>query len=312
MPHVMSGESASDLLRQHAAKGRKIHSDLLMARQSKLYADSNVAAGVDALDLFFDLSGRKRLAKNLGKHLVHSRADTNISKLNSRTDEWISEAKVILKRISMLGRGIPSKPNSEALVKSFSAKMKYTKPEARLSHGIQYLENLADSRLIFNDEIVQKKIVTEVEHEPTTIPPVIAKARDLPKVPSSGIESGLNDLRGLVSSFPGVAVALDGAVSVYRQKTPDWGRQAVGSMRNALETLIKGLSGESDWRTGLEKIVPSESARKPILVTYSMLCAKGPHSGEIPTEDDVLFCIRLTQEEIKYVLKCCKTGKSTG
>jgi hypothetical protein len=306
----MRDESASDLLRQHAAKGRKIHSDLLMARQSKLYADSNVAAGVDALDLFFDLSGRKRLAKNLGRRLMHSRADTNISELNRRTNEWISEANVILKRISVLRRGIPSKPNSDALVRSFSAKMKYATPETRLSHGIQYLENLAESRLIFNDEIVQRKIVTEVQHELTMIPQVTEEAHELPKIPPSGIESGLNDLRGLVSSFPAVAVALDGAVSVYRQKTPDWGRQAVGSMRNALETLIKGLSGESDWRTGLEKIVSSESARKPILVTYSMLCAKGPHSGEIPTEDDVLFCIRLAQEEIAYILKCCKTGKS--
>jgi len=310
LPYVMSDESASDLLRQHAAKGRKIHSDLLMARQSKLYADSNVAAGVDALDLFFDLSGRKRIAGNLGRRLMHSRADGNISDLNRRTDEWILGARSILKRVSVIRRGIPSKPNSDALVSSFSAKLKYATPVTRLSHGIQYLENLADSRLIFNDEIMQKKILNEVELELSKIPPVAEKAGELPEVSISGIESGLIDLKGLVSSYPAVAVALDGAVSVHRQKNPDWGRQAVGSMRNALETLIKGLSGESDWRKGLEKIVTSESARKPILVTYSMLCAKGPHSGEIPTEDDVLFCIRLTQEEIKYIFKCCKTGKS--
>ena len=71
-----------------------------------------------------------------------------------------------------------------------------------------------------------------------------------------------------------------------------------------METLVKGLSGENDWRVGLSKLIPSKSAREPILVTYSMLCAKGPHSEDVPTEDEVLFCVRLTQEEIRHILKC--------
>jgi hypothetical protein len=289
----------SDVLRQHAAMGRKLHSDLLVARQSRRSADSNVALGVDALDFFFDLSGRKRLARGLGKSLVRSSVDGTIRELESKTDGWIAESKVILGRISVLRRGIPSKPNSQELVCSFSAQMRFAKPETRLSHGISYLENLAESKLILNDEIEQtRNAVTAVQQ--------------LPLSPPTGIESGLNELQDLVSPFPAVAEAVAGAVSVYQRRNPDWGRQAVGSMRNALETLIKILSGESDWRTGLEKIMTSNSARKQIHVTYAMLSARGVHSEEVPTEDDVLFCIRLTQEEIKYIIKCYASKKKAG
>jgi len=279
------------LLRQHAAQGRKLHSDLLVARQSKKSTDSNVAVGVDALSFFFDLSGKKRLAKGLGKHLIHTSVDRNLRELEGKSDDWISESKTILDRISVLRRGIPSKPNSEALVRSFSAQMRYAKPENRLSHGILYLESLAESSLIFNAEIEETRRA-------------VATVEQFAPLPPTGIESGLTELLGLVSPFPPVAEALAGAISVYRTKGPDWGRQALSSMRNALETLVKRLSGEGDWRLGLEKIISSETARKQFHVTYAMLCARGVHSEEIPTESDVLFCIRLTQEEIKYLIEC--------
>ena len=133
------------------------------------------------------------------------------------------------------------------LVRSFSAQMSFVKPETRLLHGILYLEKLAESSLILNDEIEETRKAVATVQQSATLPP-------------TRIESGLNELHGLVSSFPAVAEALAGAISVYQQKGPDWGRQAVDSMRNALETLIKRLSGESDWRMGLEKIIPSESA----------------------------------------------------
>jgi hypothetical protein len=285
----------SDLLRQHAAQGRKIRSDLLVAKQSKKSADSTVATGVDALDFFFDLSGKKKLAKGLGKRLMHSSADRNLSELWGKADGWISDSKAILKRISVLRRGIPTKPNSDALVRSFSAQMKYAQPEVRLSHGIQYLENLAESSLIFNDEIEETR-------------KAVATVRQFAPLPPTGIESGLTELLDLVSPFPPVAEALAGAISVYQQKGPDWGRQALGSMRNALETLVKRLSGESDWRLGLEKIVSSETARKQFHQTYAMLCARGVHAEKIPPENDVLFSIRLTQEEIKYLINC-QAGK---
>jgi len=284
-------DQPSDLLRQHAARGRKIHADLLVARQSKKAVDSNVALGVDALDFFFDLSGKKHLARRLGRTLGHSSVDKTIGEMDRIADSWTAESKGILGKISVLRRGIPSKPNSSDLIRSFSAQMRFVRPEARLSHGITYLEKLAESSLIFNDKIEEtRKAVAAVEQ--------------FAPLPPTGIESGLKELLGLVSQFPPVAEALSGAISVYQQKGPDWGRQALGSMRNALETLIKRLSGESDWRQGLEKIISSESARKQFHVTYAMLCARGVHAQEIPTENDVLFCIRLTQEEIKYLIEC--------
>lgn len=284
-------DQPSDLLRQHAARGRKIHADLLVARQSKKAMDSNVALGVDAVDFFFDLSGRKHLARRLGRTLGNSSVDKTIRELEEMTDSWTVESKGILGKISVLRRGIPSKPNSSDLVRSFSAQMRFARPEVRLSHGIAYLEKLADSSVIFNNKIEEtRKAVATVEQ--------------FAPLPPAGVESGLKELLSLVSPFPPVAEALTGSISVYQQKGPDWGRQALGSMRNALETLIKRLSGESDWRQGLERIIPSESARKQFHVTYAILCARGVHAEEIPTENDVLFCLRLTQDEIKYLIEC--------
>lgn len=283
-------DQPSDVLRQHAARGRKIHADLLVARQSKKAVDSNVALGVDALDFFLDLSGKKHLAGRLGRTLGHSSVDKTIGELERMADSWIAESKGILGKISVQRRGIPSGSNSSDLIRSLSAQMRFARPETRLSHGIAYLEDLAGSNVLFNKDLEEmRRTVAIVEKSSPSLP--------------TEVETGLSKVRDLMSAFPPEVEAISGAIAAYKAKGPDWGRQTLDSLRNVLENLVRRLSGESEWSKGLEKVVPSEVSRKSIRATYNLLSVRGVHADEIPGEEDINFSIGLAQHAIKYLIE---------
>ena len=292
-------DQPSDLLRQHAARGRKIHANLLVARQSKKAVDSNVGLSVDALDFFFDISGKKRLAGRLGRTLGHSSVDKTIGEFERMADSWIAESKGILGKISVQRRGIPSEPNSSDLVRSFSSQMRFARRETRLSHGIAYLEELASSNILFNKNLEEmRKTVAIVEKSSPSLP--------------AEVETGLSKVRDLVSAFHPEAEAISGAIASYKAKGPDWGRQTLDSLRNALECLVRRLSGESEWSEGLEKVVPSEVSRKSIRATYNLLSARGVHADEIPTEEEINFCIGLAQHAVKYIIESYEKDRLLG
>jgi hypothetical protein len=142
-----------DILRGIAAKGRRIQADLIAVRRSKKGIDDSAGIAVDALDILFDLSGHKRTSAKLARRIGHASADSRIQSLESETEAWISEAKEALRNMSVLQKGIPERPNSDRLVRSFSASVNLQRPENRLSHGILFLEGLSSRSIAYNDEL---------------------------------------------------------------------------------------------------------------------------------------------------------------
>jgi hypothetical protein len=283
-------EQPSDILRQLAAKGRRILSEYKVAMRSKKGLESNVTLGVSALDLFVDLSGYKSNVKRIGKAVGHSRTDAQISIIEGQTVLWTMESLGALNKISMIkGQIIPISSNSDIIATRFRKTQDYQRTDTRLQHGIQFLEQLANDHLIWNSELEKVRSGHEtVSNEPFA--------------PLASVESGLSSLIEMLKPFESECLAIKGALAVRRTKTPDWQRQALNSCRNAIENLVKRISGESEWSKGLEKLVLSKTRRETIRQVHSYLSAYGTHGGAIPSDSDVKFGIGLTEGALRYIL----------
>jgi len=94
---------------------------------------------------------------------------------------------------------------------------------------------------------------------------------------------------------------------VYQTKTPDWGRQALNSCRNAIENLTRLLSGEGEWSVGLTKVISSDAGRKIVKVAHVFLSAKGTHGPDEPDLSTVEMGMSLTFVALRQILKQEKT-----
>ena len=283
-------EQPSDILRQQGAKGRRILSEYKIAMKSKGNIESNVSLGVSALDLFVDLSDYKSNLKRIGKVVGHNRVDTQMLMIEEQASQWVKESSNALDMISVTkGRIMPLSSNSDGIAARFRKTQEYQKLDTRLKHGIKFLENLANERLIWNSELDKVRGAQEKVEESRYTPP-------------SSIEDGLSSLIKILKPFESEYLAIQGALAVKRTKTPDWQRQALNSCRNAVENTVKRLSGESEWSKGLEKLVLSKTRRDTIRQVHSYLSAYGTHGGTIPSDADVEFGIGLTEEALRYLL----------
>lgn len=280
-----------NVLRGIAAKGRRIQADIIAIKRSKQGIDANADLVVEGLDILFDLSGHKRTAARLARRYGRASADSRIITLESEARAWESEAKDALRNMTVLQNGIPGKPNSDRLLRGFSTATRLQRTENRLSRGILYLEDLSERSVAYNDELTgMRKAVSAIGDS------------EKEKAPSE-MEDRLALLAKNLEGFPTVQEAVQGALRTYGARGDDWARQTLGSMRNALESLVKLLSGEDDWSNGLVKLMPSQSRRAPIKVAYAFVSNLGPHNKEIPVLNDVDYGIGLVERAIRYVIE---------
>ena len=111
-----------------------------------------------------------------------------------------------------------------------------------------------------------------------------------------------HDLWEMLDTYPEEKQALMGAVFIYQSDSPDANRQALSSCRNALEMLIKKVSGSNNWNDGLASIIPSSQKRKTIKATFQFLSAYGVHSPSYPSDSDTEMGIEMTTTAIKWIL----------
>jgi hypothetical protein len=283
-------EQPSDILRQYGAIGRRILSEYKIAVKSKRNVNNNVTLGVSALDLFVDLSNNKSNLRRIGKAVGHNQADSMILMIEDQVSQWVTQTLNTLNDISVINEQIiPTSPNSKNMSVKFERTQEYQKIDTRIQHGVKFLESLANKHLIWNNELDKMRSAQKIVSESTYKPP-------------SSADSGLSSLIVLLDPFDSECIAIQGALTVLRARTPDWQRQALNSCRNAIENLVKRLSGESEWSRGLEKLVPSKTRRDTIRHVHSFLSAYGTHGETIPSDTDVEFGIGLTDEVLRYIL----------
>lgn len=286
----------SDTLRQIAARGRRVHANMMENLESQKSISGNVSTGVDILDFFFDLSGSKRRATRLGKAVARDSALKRQRQLERESETWASQVRDHLSQISELRRGLTRKGNSSHLTRGFMRSQQFVKPTTKLAHGITFLEALSERRLVWNEDIPD-----------ILIEPRRQKEKELDKTDARRFTAPAivdeNSLTTLLSGHPSELEAVLGAFAVYKARTPDSGRQALSSCRNAIENLVKKLSGEANWSRGLEKLVPSETRRRTVRQAYSFLSAYGTHGIASPSNADVELGMRMTVAIVQSLLE---------
>lgn len=283
----MTGTESNDILRQLAARGRQLRAQYLAAIKAARLAPVKVNAGVDLAAFFFNLSGYKRTASRVGKLLAAGSAASAKADLQTKYESWSESTRSALREVTVAGRGVPRKPNSALLLVRFSRTQRFLRLETRLAHGIAYLETLAEERVVRNEDLRAMRPTARWRPERRTSPSIPAEAGEVAR---------------MLANLPSEREAVEGAVQVYQAHSSDFGRQAMGSIRNALENLVKRLSGESDFSAGLQKLFPSETRRRTIRQVHSFLSAYGPHGSNVPTDADVEMGFRLGFAAIRSLL----------
>jgi hypothetical protein len=110
----------------------------------------------------------------------------------------------------------------------------------------------------------------------------------------------------LLEQFPSENEALKGAIERYSNGGTDAFRQCLDSCRNAIESLLKKLAGETDWKIGLSKVVTSKNGQDTVKQIYSFLSARGVHGETIPAQEDTELGLKLTEDCMLWILKKAK------
>jgi hypothetical protein len=277
--------------------------DLLIAVQNATNASKNIPRKVDAgitlLDLAFDLSGHKRQAKSVGTLLMENQARNQIIQSEEQYSLWSAKVIEFLGTISVIKTHLPKDGNSESILSSFSNTMKYVKIITKLNHGISFLETLRHKDLINNDKISEYLKQRKKQEKVKKKAEMIIESAPKPF-------SIQHDIWEMLDAYPNEKSALMGAVFIYQSESPDANRQALSSCRNALEMLIKKISGKQDWNDGLLTIFQSSQKRKTIKSTFQYLSAYGVHGPSQPSEGDTEMGIEMTTTAIKWILICAK------
>ncbi len=266
-------------IQQFIIQGQDIIKTTQTAIDSTKNIPKKVDAGVALLDYAFNLTGHKRKAKSVGTLLLEDQAKKQIDQSEDLCTQWSTQVIQFLGTISTIKMKLPKKGNSPSIVSSFTNTMNYVRTTTKLKHGIAFLESLRHKNLIYNDEIndylKQKK---EQERAKKRAEMIVESA---PKPISLA-----HDLWEMLDMYPDEKRALEGAVFIYRSESPDANRQALSSCRNALEMLIKKVSGENNWNDGLLNISNSSQKRKTIKTTFQYLSAYGVHGPSQPSDGD--------------------------
>lgn len=283
----------SDALRGLAAQGRQLHAQFMAAQRAKQAAPANAIIGTDLLDFFFDLSGYKRAVARVGKGIAYSSAIARESDVLAGYDAWVEGVRSALKSVSFVVHH--SEPTARILLRRFSASQRYVRLDTRLEHGVRFLEELADERLVWSEGVPAHRVRAPEAIAPQT-PPV-------PPPTASLFLSERPQMLELLATFPSARQAIEGAFAVYEARTPDFGRQSLNSCRNAIENLTKMLSGEGDWNLGLPKVISSDAERQVVKKAHVFLSAYGTHGVQEPDLATVEMGIGLTFLALKLLLR---------
>lgn len=117
----------------------------------------------------------------------------------------------------------------------------------------------------------------------------------------------VREAKNLLRGYHSVLESILGAIERLEHGGFDANRQCLASCRNALENLVKEISGENNWQKGLKKIVTSKTRRETIKVTHQFLSAYGAH-GKDTKHEDAKSGVYQTISAIRIILSFNSSG----
>ena len=231
---------------------------------------------------------KKRLWSNLGTIWASNPHYQNLESLNREYQEWYNQIIDFVKTISIDKRTLNQAGNSQVLINKFNRPKNMKALDKKIKYTIIPLESIKEMKLLYNENIpnilVKRKVKRKLEKKSKyyiTAKPILSQLRN----------------------YPEVKEAIKGAIERLEHNGSDYTRQCLGSCRNALETLVKQMSGQNEWTEGLSKLIPSRTNQNVVKGAYSYLCKYGPHSLKIPTHIESDNGFNLTMSAIAIILQ---------
>jgi len=242
-----------------------------------------------------DIGGRRNIVA-LGRYFGSQSLVNRAQALHTAFEGWSDAVLAALRRISVVRKNLTASGNSAALTRRFSRAKRYKRLDSRIEHSVVELEAIAEEELVYTDEIPELKRrlrAEELEESRGTKESALLDVSDT----APGMElirlTNRDQLRDQFRDHAESGRMIEGALDAYFSSGADSSRQALASCRSALELLVRQITGQPDWRTGLD-LLAEGSRKKLVSQTYAYLSGYGSHPGGRPTKKDVAYGIRLT------------------
>ncbi|HEX9341648.1 MAG TPA: hypothetical protein VF992_10850 [Thermoplasmata archaeon] len=293
-----------DELRTLVDRGKFLIQEAEGVKQASRSLDPNVQLGVGVFDLAVGLRGRKRLAAALGKTWLRGNLVQRYSSLTKNFDQWYTETVATLRRISVARKNLAHGGNSSALVKRLATAKTYRRLDTQIAKAVGTLEAIASEDLVYNDEIdelrFQRKKEAFEELRRGREEQLLDLRKVAPELGSVKLENR-QELRTQLAGHPEVARMIEGALDTLSTTGADANRQALASCRSAIELLLIEMTGETEWRTGLNELAAG-TRKKLVAGTYAFLSGYGSHPGGVTTKRDAEYGIRMTIASCLWLL----------
>jgi len=219
----------------------------------------NMAAKMIVGELF--PYGIKEIGNKMAKNVLAYQSKAAKTDVSFAADRWLNSITTFLNHISIVTFNVTEKGNSKNIIRKFNHAKKGVKAETKINRGLKALNELLTYDLVYNHDL--KNIIGE------------RKLRSIQ----------VKELKKLLNNHPSVLESVLGAIERIEKGGFDANRQCLSSCRNAIENLVKEISGENDWRKGLKIIVQSKTRQNTVKNTHRFLSAYGVHGREVNKED---------------------------
>lgn len=272
-----------------------------------------------------ELLGRSRFAKKVGRLAGHTLLDAGEKRFQAEVDAWSQRVVFRLEGVSVVRRNLTTSGNSSQVVGKFLATRQAAKPETRVRRGIDCLQRLAASQLVYNTEIPELLKLRQKEALDERRRQAELRMLDLPGSP------GIDALRfphraallDYLQAFPEERVMIIGAMDAIVGDSPERIRHSAASARSALESAAARATGEPSWHSALPLIraaAPDEVGK--LFVNTHRLLSSLTHPGrrgsealaELAVKNTLNLLVWLIQQTqaVRLVAKEVKHGKENG
>jgi hypothetical protein len=212
---------------------------------------------------------------------------------NLRVDALVGEARAMASSHSIADGSLRASPNSAKLLRRFGSALDRGAPGTRIRALIRALDEVSYMPLVPNKEVprlYERHQFSRARDRTARSAPELADLLQRLQAPQDDeyYAARLSSIR----TIPRVAESIDGAITRLKEGGSDAYRQGAASLRTAFEVLVTELSGDKDWKAGVDRLMQSDEERG-IARRLHRLLSRSVHAGHEPSKEDLQLALDL-------------------
>ncbi len=212
---------------------------------------------------------------------------------NRRVDALVGEARAMASSHSIVDGSLRASPNSAKLLRRFGSALDRGAPDTRLRTLIRALDEVSYMPLIPNQEVPRHYEQHQFGRARDRIARSAPELADLLQRLQAPQDAEYYAARlSSIRNIPKVAESIDGAIARLKEGGSDAYRQGAASLRIALEVLVTELTGDKDWKSGVDRLMQSNEERG-IARRLHRLLSRSVHAGYVPSKEDLQLALDL-------------------